>query len=68
VINKGGPREVVRHKTDGFLWDTLEELKEYSMRLVNNPDLWIKLSEASVKRSREFDIGFFEQRVKDIFC
>src|SRR5439155_7945483 len=44
VIDKGGQREVVVHGETGFRWSTIEELKDYTLRLVNDEPLWRRLS------------------------
>lgn len=67
VINKGGQPEIVRDKIDGFLFETMEELNDYTLRVINNDALWGKMSEACIKRSQEFSIEKFERRVKEAF-
>lgn len=52
VINKGGQRELVEHGVNGFLWDTLEELKEYTSTLVNNKSLRARMAEAARTSAR----------------
>ena len=54
VIKKGGQPEIVRHGVDGFLWDTLEELKEYTVTLVRNEDLRTRMSVSARERSKIF--------------
>ena len=61
VINRGGQREIVEHGVSGFLWDNLEELEEYTMRLIGDRDLLVWMSAAARKRSQQFS----EQRFKD---
>lgn len=67
VINKGGQPEIVRDKIDGFLFETVEELNECTLRVINDGALWRKMSEACIKRSQEFSIEKFERRVKEAF-
>lgn len=67
AINRGGQPEIVRNNVDGFLWDTVEELKEYTFILANNESLWKRLSESSIERSKEFSISKFTERAKQIF-
>ena len=52
VINKGGQRELVQHGVNGFLWDTLEELQEYTRRLINDVRLRARMSEAALTSAR----------------
>jgi len=67
VINKGGQPEIVRDKIDGFLFETVEELNECTLRVINDGALWRKMSEACIKRSQEFSLEKFERRVKEVF-
>ena len=39
VINKGGQAEIVQHGVNGFLWNSLEELAEYTLLLAQNEPL-----------------------------
>jgi glycosyltransferase involved in cell wall biosynthesis len=54
VINKGGQREIVEHGVSGFLWETLEELGNYTRRLTTDHVLWTKMSNAARLRSQKF--------------
>jgi glycosyltransferase involved in cell wall biosynthesis len=66
VINRGGQPEIVRNLIDGFLWNNTEELKKYTLKVANDKDLWQKMSQSSIKRSQEFGIDKFRERVKQI--
>jgi glycosyltransferase involved in cell wall biosynthesis len=52
VINKGGQRELVQHGVNGFLWDTLDELKGYTSTLINDAPLRERMSEAARTSAR----------------
>jgi glycosyltransferase involved in cell wall biosynthesis len=67
VINKGGQPEIVRNNVDGFLWNTLEELKKYTLTLINDELLWEKMSRSSIERSKDFSVSRFNERAKQIF-
>lgn len=54
VINKGGQREIVEHGVTGFLWDTLDELKDYTLALVRDQELRYRISAAARDRARNF--------------
>jgi glycosyltransferase involved in cell wall biosynthesis len=54
VINKGGQAEIVRHGVDGFLWDTLEELKAHTLALAADVNLRARMSESARARARMF--------------
>jgi len=54
VINKGGQPEIVEHGVSGFLWETLDELKNYTTRLINDDELRAKMAHAARKRAQMF--------------
>ena len=62
VINKGGQREIVEHGTSGYLWETLDELKEYTARLMRDEDLRRRMSEAARVRARLFSRDAFIEK------
>ncbi|MFY9621703.1 MAG: glycosyltransferase [Pyrinomonadaceae bacterium] len=55
VINKGGQSEIVQHGLSGFLWNTLDELKEYTALLISDEALRKKMSEAARERAQLFE-------------
>jgi len=59
VINKGGQPEIVEHGVSGFLWETLDELRNYTTRLINDDDLREKMAHAARKRAQMFSTEKF---------
>ena len=59
VINKGGQREIVEHGVSGFLWNTLEELKLYTMRVARDEQLRIRMADAARVRAHQFSTEKF---------
>lgn len=66
VIDKGGQSEIVRNGFDGFLWNNVEELINYTIRLINEEELRKMMSESSIKRSQIFNNASFEKSLKQI--
>jgi len=66
VIGKGGQPEIVDHGRNGFLWNTLEELKGFTWRLVKDPDLRRWMADAAIVDSRRYDKVHFHQRLKEL--
>jgi len=62
VINKGGQPEIVEHGVSGFLWETLDELREYTLILINDDYLRAKMSEAARERAQLFSREAFIAR------
>jgi glycosyltransferase involved in cell wall biosynthesis len=54
VINKGGQPEIIRHGVNGFLWDTLDELKEYTKLVARDEKLRARMADAARARSHDF--------------
>jgi glycosyltransferase involved in cell wall biosynthesis len=63
VVNKGGQPEIVEHGKSGFVWNTLDELKAYSRTLMNDEELWRKMSEAARERAQRFSRARFLQEM-----
>ena len=68
VIGGGGIRDIVRPGTDGFLWQTPEELKSRTMELIRDPALRDSLARSAVARAAEFSREAFERRVDAIIA
>ena len=67
VINKGGQPEIVRHGIDGFLWNTVDELKQYTSRVIMNEEIRKQFSQSAAERSLLFSIDNFKKNVEEIF-
>lgn len=55
VINAGGQKEIVESGVDGFLWNTLEELKDYTIKLIEDKKMLEEMSEKAFKKAEKFD-------------
>ena len=54
VIDKGGQSEIVEHGISGFLWRTLDELKEYTELLMNDEKTRWAMASAARMRAKYF--------------
>lgn len=63
VIGKGGQPEIVRHGYNGFLWNTLRELKEFTWLLIREPGLRQRMADAALKECRHYDRRHFQARL-----
>jgi len=66
VVGKGGQPEIVHHELDGLFWNTIEELKENTLNLINDPEKRAKLAQAAFETSRQFQTDQFEITVKQL--
>ena len=66
VINKGGQKEIVQPGQSGFLWDTLGQLVELTVRLVRDEALVKRLRAAARVRFHDFDHDHFESRFGEL--
>lgn len=66
VINTAGQKEIVEHEQNGYLWDSLKELKRYTRKVatVNHAN---HLRQNAVESSSKYDKEHFYQRIDDIF-
>lgn len=63
VIARGGQIEVLEDGITGFHWQTIDELKEQTLRLCSDEPLRDRMSQAAIQRSREYDRAHFETRL-----
>lgn len=66
VIGKGGQREIVEHSKSGYLWDNLDDLKEFTLKLVNKDNLRVRMSVQAVERAQLFSKGNFAEKIIEI--
>lgn len=66
VVNLGGQAEIVENNKSGFLWKDIAALKEYTMKLINENDLWQKFSKEAVSRSKKFSKELFKEKIIDL--
>ncbi len=63
VINAGGQKEIVTDGETGFLWNSLSEFKEKTLRLINDEKLLHEMSKKAFERSKDFSEDNFEKSV-----
>ncbi len=59
VIRKGGQTEIIEHGRTGFLWSQIEELREYTLRLIRDEALRQKMARNALADSQRFNRGHF---------
>lgn len=64
VFEAGGHREIV-NTGSGFLWKSLKQLVDKTVKIVNSPDL-VNLSRESKRHSKQFSYESFERQVLQI--
>jgi len=63
VINFGGPAQIVTPDHDGFHFSSQKELKDLTLKLINDPSLLSKLSKNAVKSAQKYTKAKFCSRV-----
>lgn len=63
VIGKGGQVEIMEHNKSGYLWDTLEDLKVFTLKLINEDDLREQMVKQVVKRAKYFSKENFVSKI-----
>lgn len=66
VFNAGGQKEIINNEKDGFLWNTLDDLKEQTLSLVNNEELRKKMARSAEEKAEEFSEEKFKQKLLQI--
>jgi len=59
VVARGGQTELVTHGVDGYLWQTLDELSAYTLRLLQDQELRRKMAAAARQSAHRFDHRHF---------
>ena len=62
VTRLGGHKEIVTQGVDGFMFDKLSELSDYTFHLTSNQDLWQQISQAAVAKSKMFSVERFNEK------
>ncbi|HXG93047.1 MAG TPA: glycosyltransferase [Blastocatellia bacterium] len=63
VIAKAGQKEIVTQGVSGYLWETTEQLKQYTVELIVNESLARRMAEEARKASTQFSLPFFSERL-----
>jgi glycosyltransferase involved in cell wall biosynthesis len=66
VINKGGQQEIIDHGVNGFLWNSVDELKDYTVQVAKNESLRIQMSKAARVRARCFSRERFVEHFRNL--
>ena len=66
VIRKGAQAEIVEHGVSGFLWNTLDELQAYTLRLIHDEALLRRMSLNARGRAEAFSRGRFIERFEAV--
>ena len=64
VVNRGGQPEVVEHGVSGFVWNTIDELKHYIVRLASDDAKREQMATAARIRAQKFDRQNFLNRMQ----
>jgi len=67
VVRRGGQKEIVSDGESGYLWDTVDQLVEQSVRLMSNPVLLRRMRERARLRFHRFDRQHFSRRCLSLF-
>lgn len=66
VIGQGGQREIVEDGRSGYLWQSLDELKKLTLKLVKDDGLRQRMGEESVQRAKLFSKENFANKIVQI--
>lgn len=68
VIDKGGQREIVDTGENGFRWNSLEELKTMTQRLMVDAELRVTMSRKAIEASRKYSLEAFYASIDSLFA
>lgn len=67
VINRGGQPEIVGALESGILWNTFDECKDATWKLIEGQARLDEMSRRAIKRADAFSFQSFASRVTEIF-
>lgn len=63
VIKKGGQTEIIEDNKSGFLWETIDQLKSYTVKLVMDTKLREKMAKLAILRAGFFSKNKFRDNI-----
>jgi glycosyltransferase involved in cell wall biosynthesis len=66
VYGSAGPAEIVTDGVDGFHWATVPDLIAVTRRLIDDPELFARMSAAAVNRAGNFAFSAFGERLESL--
>ena len=66
VINRGGQPELVTAGVDGLLWETIDELVDWTREIIADTDSRERLAEAAVESAGRFSEARFRDRLLEL--
>lgn len=66
VIGKGGQIEIVKQGKNGFLWNTKQELIDYTKKLIRDAKLLNSLAANAVLQSKKFSKNNFKKNIEKL--
>lgn len=61
AYSAGGHKEIINHKINGFLWNSIDELQNITKMIINKPSLLKRVSLQAIKDSNKFSLKRFEK-------
>lgn len=65
VFNAGGTPEIIDQSVDGYLWNTTEELLEYTQKLMSHDKIRLEMAKESIEKARKFSTNKFCKKLRD---
>jgi glycosyltransferase involved in cell wall biosynthesis len=66
VSNRGGQKEIITHGKNGYLWDTVEDLINYSEEIARSMKPLTSIWKQTRERYQDFELSQFRSRVQEI--
>jgi len=63
VIKKGGQKEIIKDGKDGFLWETTDDLINFTLKIIKSDKIISSLSSEAIEKSHDFSKEKFYQNV-----
>lgn len=66
IVNIGGHKEIVKNKENGFLWESIDELKHATLILTKDDQTRQKIAQKARERAKTFSVQRFETKMLEV--
>jgi len=63
VIKKGGQLEIIKEGKSGYFWESVDGMRQKTLQLVEDSDLWSKISKRAIERSEVYSKENFKEKI-----
>lgn len=67
VFRGGGQLDIINDGSNGFFWQSADQLTDKTVNLITNNSIWQQMSKKAIQRAEEFSDKKFDEKLEKIF-